>query len=74
MQEFVINVAEIEELQTIRNLDALENIFSRAKSTIVNGEKVVLVRKSGRTPAQKFDELSTLEDLERYRRQTFKYL
>lgn len=69
MQEYVINVAEIEELQTIRNTGELEKIFERAKSTIVNGERVILVRRK-----EKFDELTTEEDLEKYREHVFKYL
>jgi hypothetical protein len=52
----------------------LEKIFSRARSTIVNGEKVILVRKSNNLPAEKFDELSTLEELGQYKKTVFKYL
>ena len=74
MQEYVIDVLRIEELQTLNDQDALEKIFSRAQSTIVNGEKVVLVRKDKTGAAQKFDEFSTLEDLKRYKKSVFKYL
>jgi hypothetical protein len=74
MKEYVIDVARIEELQMLSDTHELENIFTRAKSTIVNGEKVILVRKSGATPAQKFDELTTLRDLEQYKKTVFKYL
>ena len=74
MNEFVINVSLIEELQTVKDTDQLENIFQRAKSTIVNGEKVVLVRKSATDPGQKFEEFSTLEDLQQYKKRVFKYL
>jgi hypothetical protein len=73
MNEFVINVARIEELQTVKDVDELERIFSRAKSTIVNGEKTILVRKD-KTGVQKFDEFSTLEELEAYKKTVFKYL
>lgn len=74
MNEYVINVSRIEELQTLKDTDELETIFFRAKSTIVNGEKVLLVRKSGSLPAQKFEEFSTLEDLQQYKERVFKYL
>lgn len=74
MQEYVIDVAQIENLQTITDIDALETIFTRAKSTIVNGEKVILVRKAVDGSVQKFDEFSTLPDLEQYRKTVFKYL
>lgn len=74
MREFVIDVSRIEELQTLKDTDELERIFSRAQSTIVNGEVVMLVRKDKEGTAQKFDELSTLEDLDRYKKAVFKYL
>lgn len=74
MNEYVINVARIEELQTLNDKDELEKIFFKAQSTIVNGEKVVLARKNKAGDSQKFDELTTLEDLRRYRKTVFKYL
>ena len=74
MTEFVINVTQIEEMQTVGNTHELENIFARAKSTIVNGEKVILVRKNKTSPPEKFDELSTLQDLIQYKNSVFKYL
>ena len=58
----------------VKDTIELENIFQRAKSTIVNGEKVVLVRKSSAEQGQKFDEFSTLEDLQKYKKSVFKYL
>ena len=74
MTSYTIDVTRIEELQTIRDLDTLENIFTRAKSTIVNGESVILVRSQGGKKPEKFDEMTTLEDLETYRDSVFKYL
>ena len=74
MNDYTINVAQIEELQTISNVDALENIFTRAKSAIVNGAKVILARKESSGKLNKFDEMDTLEVLEKYRQQVFKYL
>jgi len=73
MRDYVINVTRIEELQTLNDTNELENIFARAKSAIVNGEKTILVRKTG-TSIEKFEELSTLEDLRQYKKQVFKYL
>ena len=73
MNSYWINVTEVETLQKTHDVDELERIFSRAKSTVVNGESVILARlQNGRT--EKFDELTTLEDLEEYRRSVFKYL
>jgi len=74
MQDYTINVTQIEELQTINNSDELEKIFARAKSAIVNGAKVILVRKETSGKVNKFDEMDTLEDLEKYRERVFRYL
>jgi hypothetical protein len=74
MREFVIDVSRIEDLQTLNDRDELERIFFKAQSTIVNGEVVMLVRKDKQGVSQKFDELSTLEDLDRYKEAVFKYL
>jgi hypothetical protein len=74
MNEYVINVVRIEELQILNDTVELEKIFSRARSTIVNGEKVILVRKSNNRPAEKFDEFSNLEELDLYKKTVFKYL
>jgi len=74
MTDYTINVGQIEELQTINNTDELENIFTRAKSAIVNGAKVILVRKDPAGKMSKFDEMDTLDTLEVYRKGVFKYL
>lgn len=74
MNEYTINVSQIEECQTIRNIDELEMIFTRAKSTIVNGEKVILVRRFADGRQEKFDEFSTLDELKQYKKSVFKYL
>jgi hypothetical protein len=74
MNDFVINVTQVEELQTISNTDELEKIFGKAKSAVVNGAKVILVRKDAAGKTNKFDEIDTLEDLEKYREGVFKYL
>jgi hypothetical protein len=74
MNDYVINVTQIEELQTIQNIDELEKIFGRAKSAVVNGAKVILVRKEASGKAAKFDEIDTLDDLDKYQKGVFKYL
>ncbi len=74
MKTYVIDVTRIEELQTLNDQHELENIFEKAKSTIVNGEAVVLVRKGSATPTEKFEKFTTLEDLQQYRERVFKYL
>lgn len=74
MNDYTIDVTKIEELQTISNTNELDKIFTRAKSTIVNGAKVILVRKEASGKTNKFDEMDTLDELEKYRKQVFKYL
>lgn len=74
MREFVIDVSRIEELQTLNDKDELEKIFVKAQSAIVNGEVVMLVRKDKHGIPQKFDELSTLEEIDLYKKTVFKYL
>ena len=74
MRAYVIDVSKIEEFQNLNDKNELEKIFSKARSTIVNGEVVKLVRKDKQGLGQKFDELSTLDDLERYKSAVFKYL
>ena len=74
MQELVIEVNKIEEPQNIGNTQALEKIFTRAKTTIVNGERVLLARKEKDGRVEVFDEFSTLEDLDDYRLRVFRYL
>jgi hypothetical protein len=71
MDEFIINVQQIEELQTIRNVDALDIIFSKAKRKITGGMPVWLVRGNSK---EKFDELTTDEQLEEYKSGVYKYL
>lgn len=74
MNEYIIDVTKIEELQTIRNLNALELIFERAKRTIVQGGTVVLVRKTADGQTIKFDDISNENDFGEYRKTVFKYL
>jgi len=74
MTDYTINVSKIEEYQTINNADELEKIFARAKSAVVNGAKVILSRKESSGEVNKFDEMDTLEALEIYKAQVFKYV
>jgi len=74
MQEFEINVSRVEELQMINDVAELEQIFSRAKSVVVQGETVTLIRQNVDGSTYKFEEISTEADLENYRETVFKYL
>lgn len=74
MPGYVINVAQVEELQMINDKDELEKIFTRAKSIIVQGGTVVLTRQSRNGKVDRFDEISTEPDLNTYKARVFKYL
>ncbi len=72
--EYTINVQEVEALQTIRDTDALELLFERARRTVIGGGTVILQRVSLGGEVSRFDELTNEADLERYRQQVFRYL
>ncbi len=74
MNGFKINVTQVEELQMTNSIAELEQIFSKAKSTIVQGETVVLVRQNTDSSTYTFDELTTEDDLDNFKRTVFKYL
>lgn len=74
VQEYVINVTQIEELQTIRNREALNKIFTRARRMITGGGTVVLVRKYADGRSDRFDQFTTEEDLAAYKNTVYKYL
>jgi hypothetical protein len=74
MQELIIQVNQIEELQTIKDTDELDRIFKKAQSTIVQGEAVVLVRKNPNGEVNTVEQLTTEADLAAYKQQVLKYL
>ena len=74
MQSYIINLNQVEELQMIKDSDALERIFNKAKSTIVQGEKIVIMRTDPGGAANKVDELSTEPELEKYKEEVMKYM
>lgn len=74
MPEYLIDVAAVESLQMINDTDELDRMFTRARSTIVQGGTVVLARKSKNGSIERFDEITTEPDLEQYRLGVFKYL
>ena len=74
MQEYIINVNQVEDLQTIKNIQELDAIFRKAKSTIVSGEAVVLTRSYPDGRSERFDEITTEEELATYKKGVYKYL
>ena len=74
MLELTINVTQIEEWQTIKNIDALDQVFTRAQRVITGGGTVELMRQQPDGTSYKFDELSTLEELQTYKQSVYKYI
>ena len=74
MEDYIINVGQVEELQMVNDITGLDTIFQRAKRTVIGGCNVVLVRKQRSGQVDKFEAFSTLEDLEAYRENVYKYL
>jgi hypothetical protein len=74
MLELEIDVAQIEEWQTIKDMDSLDRLFSKAQQVLTGGGSIIMVRKQANGPAVKFDEMTTLEELKVYRSSVYKYL
>ncbi len=74
MQNFQINVSELEELQTIKDTESLDRIFAKGKRTVIGGALVVLIRKQADGTSVHFDEISTEEELKQYKKGVYKYL
>ena len=74
MAEYIIYVGQIEELQMLNDRQALDAIFRKAQSAVVGGEVVALVRKTSSGQEYRFEEISTLEDLNEYKKNVYKYV
>jgi len=74
MAEYIIYVGQIEELQMLNDRQALDAIFRKAQSAVVGGEVVALVRKTSSGQEYRFEEISTLEDLNEYKNNVYKYV
>jgi hypothetical protein len=74
MQDYTINVANIEALQMTNDVQELDIIFQKAKSAIVCGAEVLIVRKDALGNGTPFDKITTLPDLNAYKNTVYKYL
>jgi hypothetical protein len=74
MDELIIKVNDIEEWQTIRDLNSLDLTFDRAKRILVGGGTVTLIRIQPSGESYKFEHFTTLEDLQTYKNTVYKYL
>jgi hypothetical protein len=74
MAEYIIIVNQIEEYQMLNDRQSLDAIFRKAQSAVVGGEVVALVRKNANGEQYRFEEISTLEDLNAYKKNVYKYV
>lgn len=74
MAEYIIVVNQIEEFQMLNDRHSLDAIFRKAQSAVVGGEVVALVRQNTNGEQSRFEEISTLEDLNAYKRNVYKYV
>jgi hypothetical protein len=74
MEDYIINVGKVEEMQMIRDIPALDELFQRAKRVLVGGGTVALVREQRGGESYRFEEFTNLEDFEQYKKNVYKYL
>ena len=74
MEDYIIKVGKVEEWQTIKDIASLDELFQRAKRTLVGGGTVALVREQPNGETYRFEEFTNLEDLEEYKKNVYKYL
>jgi hypothetical protein len=74
MKDYRVDVGKIEELQMINDIRELDVIFQKAKSAVVCGAHALLSRTSSDGNLTVFDTITTLEDLEAYKSNVYKYL
>jgi len=74
MEDLVITVNNIEEWQTLNDTNNLGRVFRKAQSVLVGGGKVVLERVQPSGEHYKFDEFTSLEDLEVYKKNVYRYI
>jgi len=74
MEDYIINVGKVEEWQNIKDIAALDEVFQRAKRTLVGGGTVALVREQRNGEAYRFEEFTNLDEFEQYKKNVYKYL
>ena len=74
MEDYIINVGKVEEMQMIKDIPALDELFRRAKRVLVGGGTVALVREQRSGGSYRFEEFTNLEDFEQYKKNVYKYL
>ena len=58
----------------IKDITSLDEVFQRAKRTLVGGGTVALMREQRNGDSYRFEEFTNLEDFEQYKKNVYKYL
>ncbi len=74
MINYTINIGVVEELQMLKDMPELNRIFSKAKSTVIQGGTVAINRTNSDGSIYTTDEISSEADLKAYQEKIFKYL
>ena len=74
MEDYIISVGKVEEWQMTNDTAALDVVFDRAKRVLVGGGVVALVRELRTGEVYRFEEFSTLEELEKYKKGVYRWL
>ena len=74
MEDYIINVGKVEEWQMLKDLAALDELFQRARRVLVGGGTVALVREQRSGETYRFEEFTSLEDFDQYKKNVYKYL
>lgn len=74
MEDYIISVNKVEELQTIKDVQALEVILERARRTIIGGAAVVLVRERITGEPERFETFTDEGEFKKYRERVLRYL
>ena len=74
MEDYIINVKNIEEMQMINDVKGLDSIFQRAKVILVGGGTVAVVRHQRDGQVDRIEEFTNLDDLATYQKRVYKYI
>ena len=74
MEDFIIPVAQVEEWQMTNDIMELDRLFQRARTVLVGGGTVALVRQQRSGESYRVGEYTDLEEFEQYKKNVYKYL
>lgn len=74
MEDYIINVGQVEQWQMINDISCLDELFHRARRVLVGGGTVLLQREQRSGETWKVGEYTNLDDFEDYRKNVYKHL